>query len=192
MGRRSFTRFSYQQTSTEYQGATPSIHIVITRFFVCPPSSVKLQALVYDILPFEDGQCRKAMLGVWRAPFYPQRLQTETDTDTNANCFRNCFEMFSGEIALRCFQVKLLSIIQGASIKALGLTPSLPRCHLKTTNESAKSETLKPFVYFSHRHEKRFSSKRVALTVDVIGPENLRFVGAPVHLSARKLYRLGQ
>ena len=25
----------------------------------------KLQALVYDILPFSGGTCRKAMLGVW-------------------------------------------------------------------------------------------------------------------------------
>ena len=32
----------------------------------------------------------------------------------------------------------------------------------------------------------------MASEVDVIGPENILFAGASVHLSARKLYRLGQ
>ena len=39
---------------------------------------------------------------------------------------------------------------------------------------------------------KRFSSKRISLKADVIGPENILFAGASVHLSAQKLYRLGQ
>ena len=39
---------------------------------------------------------------------------------------------------------------------------------------------------------KRFTSKRIALRVDVIGPENILFAGTYVQLSARKFFRLGQ
>ena len=39
---------------------------------------------------------------------------------------------------------------------------------------------------------KGFSSKRIALKLDVIGPENILYAGASVHLSAREFYRLGQ
>jgi len=35
------------------------------------------------------------------------------------------------------------------------------------------------------------SSQRIALKVDVIEPENILFAGTSLHLSARKLYRLG-
>ena len=38
---------------------------------------------------------------------------------------------------------------------------------------------------------KGFSSKLIALEVDVIGPEIKLFAGASVRLSARKFYRLG-
>ena len=50
------------------------------------------------------------------------------------------------------------------------LTPSLPWCKFKTTNKSAKFETLKPFFPFlySHWHVKGFSSKCIALKVDVL------------------------
>ena len=54
------------------------------------------------------------------------------------------------------------------------LTPSLPWCHLKTTNKRAKFETLKHFCFlFSPGQvcQKGFSSKRIALKIAVIGPE---------------------
>ena len=73
------------------------------------------------------------------------------------------------------------------------LTPSLPWCHLKMTTKSVKFESFKTFCfYFSHRHVKGLSSQRVALKVDVIGPENIQFAGMSLHLSAQKFYRLGQ
>ena len=69
------------------------------------------------------------------------------------------------------------------------LTPSLPWCYLKMTVQNCK-----PFIFFffvlvcarifikMHSIERRH----------VMGPENLLFTGGSVHLSARKLYRLGQ
>ena len=49
------------------------------------------------------------------------------------------------------------------------LTPSLPRCHLKTTSKSAKIWNPQPFrSSFSRWHVKGFSSKRTALKVDVL------------------------
>ena len=49
------------------------------------------------------------------------------------------------------------------------LTPSLPRCHLKTTSKSAKFETCKPFyLLFCTGVWKDFSSKCLALKVDVL------------------------
>ena len=39
---------------------------------------------------------------------------------------------------------------------------------------------------------KGFSSKPIALKIDVTGPENILFAGVSLHLSARKLYRLRQ
>ena len=64
------------------------------------------------------------------------------------------------------------------------LTPSLPRCHLKTANKSAKCETLNCFcLYFSHCHVKgQFPSKYMALKVSVIGVENILFAGTSVYL----------
>ena len=47
------------------------------------------------------------------------------------------------------------------------LTPSLPWCHWKMTNKSAKFETFKLLSSFSHWHVKGFSSKRAALQADV-------------------------
>ena len=74
------------------------------------------------------------------------------------------------------------------------LTPSLPWCHLKTTNQSVKSETLKPFlVSFSRWHVKGLSSKCTALKVDVLQGRKIHvFWGVCVYLSAWKFYRLGQ
>ena len=51
------------------------------------------------------------------------------------------------------------------------LTPSLPWCHLKTTNEIAKFETFEPLCLSSFLAVKGFSSIREALKVDVMGPE---------------------
>ena len=49
------------------------------------------------------------------------------------------------------------------------------------------------FVFcLSHWYVKGFLSKRIALKIDVIGPENKLFAGASLHHSARKFYRLGQ
>ena len=82
------------------------------------------------------------------------------------------------------------------------LTPSLPWCHFKTTNKCAKFETFKlfclSFFFFlggggrGHWHVKGFSSKRIALKVDVIGQETTLFTGTSLHLSAWKVYRPGQ
>ena len=73
------------------------------------------------------------------------------------------------------------------------LTPSLPWYHLKTTSKSAK--LWNPYAFLSpfwHWHVKGLSPQCIALTVDVLGPENIPFAGASVHLLARKLYRLVQ
>ena len=53
---------------------------------------------------------------------------------------------------------------------SLLLTPSLPRCRWKTTNENAKFEIFEPFVvfFFSHWHVNGFSSKRTAFKEDVL------------------------
>ena len=73
------------------------------------------------------------------------------------------------------------------------LTPSLPCCHLKKTPESAKFETLKPFrLLFALACERIFIKTHSVESRYVIGPENIQFAGASVHLSARKFYRLGQ
>ena len=72
------------------------------------------------------------------------------------------------------------------------LTPSLPGCHLKMANKSAKFKTLMLFCSFSPWHVTGLSSKRIASKVDVIGPENVLCAGTSVDLSARKFNRLGQ
>ena len=76
---------------------------------------------------------------------------------------------------------------------AVILTPSLPWCHLKTTHKNAKFETLQLFSFsFLHWYVKGFSSKRIALKTDVTGLETILFAGVSLHLSAQKLYWLGQ
>ena len=73
------------------------------------------------------------------------------------------------------------------------LTPSLPSRRLKTTNNSAKFEILKPScLLFSHWRLKGFSSVHIVLKITVTGPENLLFAGASVRLTALKFYRLWQ
>ena len=59
---------------------------------------------------------------------------------------------------------------------------SLPWCHLKMTNKSAKwFETFKPFC-FSHWHVKGFSSKCIALKADVLSNRNALFL-SDFHIS---------
>ena len=59
-----------------------------------------------------------------------------------------------------------------------------------------KLRNLKPLslsvYFFLHWLVEGLSSNRIALKVDVIGPELILFAGASVHLSARKFYRLGE
>ena len=72
------------------------------------------------------------------------------------------------------------------------LTPSLPY-HLKTTNKSAKSETLTPFgLLFRTGTWKNFHQMHNTERRCAIGPENILFAGVSVDLSARKFYRLRQ
>jgi len=57
---------------------------------------------------------------------------------------------------------------------------------LKTASKSEKFETIKLFCFlFSAWHVKGFSSKCIALKIDVTGPENGLFAGATVNHSAR-------
>ena len=82
------------------------------------------------------------------------------------------------------------------------LTSSLPCYVLKMANKRAKYTTLKPFCVcfsvclffflFSHWHVKGLSSKCITLKADVIGLENILFVGTSMYLSVQKFYRLGQ
>ena len=63
---------------------------------------------------------------------------------------------------------------------------------LEMGSENAKFETLKHFFFSLASERKGLSPKRIALNLDAIGPENILFAGASVHLSARKFYILGQ
>ena len=55
-----------------------------------------------------------------------------------------------------------------------------------------KWKPLSLFSSFSYWHVRGFSSKRIALKVDVTGPENTLLAGAPVYNSARTFYRVGK
>ena len=77
----------------------------------------------------------------------------------------------------------------------------MPGGHLKTTSKSSKSETIKPFlssVFFALACERisiKKQEKKKKHSIEgrcVIGPENILFAGASVHLSAQTFYRLGQ
>ena len=73
------------------------------------------------------------------------------------------------------------------------LTPSLPCCHLKTSN--THWEIWNPWRFLSSFfawHVKGFSSELVALKADASQAWNILFAGMSVHLSAKKFYRLGQ
>ena len=80
-------------------------------------------------------------------------------------------------------------------------SPCLPfkgvlHCHDFTWKQAIKVRNLKPlslFVSFFALACEGFSSKRIAMKIDAIGPENTLFAGnMSLHLSARKFYRLGQ
>ena len=73
------------------------------------------------------------------------------------------------------------------------LTLTLSWYHLKTTNKTAKCETLKHFcLFFALECETTFIKTHTIENGCVIGPENTPYAGASEHLSARKFYRLGQ
>ena len=78
--------------------------------------------------------------------------------------------------------------------RGLLLTPSLPRCHLKTTNKSAKSETLQPFLcgFFTLVCKRFFIRTHTIKCRCATGLENVLFAGASVRLSAQKFYSLRQ
>jgi len=62
-----------------------------------------------------------------------------------------------------------------------------------SANKSTKFETLEPFVFFlTLARERSFIKTHSIESRCVIGPENILFAGASVHLSAQKLYMLGQ
>ena len=65
-------------------------------------------------------------------------------------------------------------------------------CQDVTSKRPTKEQNSKPLTVlssFSHWHVQGFYfTKSRALKVDVIGPENILFAGASVHLSARKLH----
>ena len=86
---------------------------------------------------------------------------------------------------------------------------TLPWCHLKTTNKSAKFQTLKSFslLSFAQASERIFLKTHSIESRCDIEPENILFenilfenilfenilfASASLHLSARKFYRLGQ
>ena len=72
--------------------------------------------------------------------------------------------------------------------------PFIATTSLEMGSENAKFETLKHFFFFFSLacERKELSSKRIALKLDVTGPENILFAGTSLHLSARKFYTLGQ
>ena len=62
-------------------------------------------------------------------------------------------------------------------------------------NDSSKCKIWNPLAFlssFSHFRVKGLLSKGIILNVNVIGPDNILFAGASMHVSVRKMYRLGQ
>ena len=79
------------------------------------------------------------------------------------------------------------------SIQMLILTPSLPGCHLKTTNTSAKCEILQSFCFLFHTGFGEDFHQNASRWMETLQDQKTdRFWRASVHLSARKFYRLGQ
>ena len=76
--------------------------------------------------------------------------------------------------------------------KTAVLTSSLPWCHLKTTDKSAKFKTLKLFVFvFATGLWKVFIKVHsIENRCRAVGPDNILLSGASVHLTARKFYML--
>ena len=79
-------------------------------------------------------------------------------------------------------------------------TQKRPRTHINpltammALKQQPNLQPLSFFVFFFALacYVKGFSSKCIALKVDVIGPKNMLSAGGSVHFSARKCYRLGQ
>ena len=69
------------------------------------------------------------------------------------------------------------------------LTLSLPRCHFKTTNKSAKYEILQPSLSFSALVCGRISVRMHSNeSTFVIGPKNTLFVAMCVNILAPNVY----
>ena len=77
---------------------------------------------------------------------------------------------------------------------APALTPSLPWRYLKTTNKSVKFEKVIPFFFsfFASACQRIFIKTHWTESRRVIAQENIPFWGTLVHLSPRKVYRLGK
>ena len=70
------------------------------------------------------------------------------------------------ELAFRQFCISSACSVRKRSEECINLTPLLPLYHMKTTNKGGKSKAF--LSSFSHWHVKGFSSKRIALKVDVL------------------------
>ena len=65
--------------------------------------------------------------------------------------------------------------------------------HLKTTSKSIKLKTIEPLAFFvALACERIFIKTHSTESRCAIGPENILFAGASMHLSARTFYRQGQ
>ena len=104
------------------------------------------------------------------------------------------FWMNAYATAIRLCRLVRSEVMACALIDDRTSTPSLSWCWLKTTNRSAKFETLKPFRAFSHWLVAGLSSK-LTLSIEswcVTGPEDIPFPRASVNRSAGKFDRLWQ
>ena len=91
-------------------------------------------------------------------------------------CRRVCLFLNRGDIAL-----------------VMHLTLSLPWCHLRLTNKSAKFESLSLFVFFFTLVYERIFIKTHNIKSDLLlNPQNMLLAGVFVHFSGQKFYRLGQ
>ena len=94
--------------------------------------------------------------------------------------------MLASALRMNCHNV---NEAQSASAE---LTPSLPRCHLKTNDNNAKFEIFAPSFVLALPSEKIFVRTILKVELFAIGPENTLSAGMWVDFSAQKLYGLGQ
>ena len=89
----------------------------------------------------------------------------------------------------------MLTVCQGVMLTVCQvLTPSLSCCNLKTTNKSAKFETLKPFrlLVFALACKRLFTTTLGIESRCVTGPEKYCLQARPCIFQPGNLYRLGQ